>query len=103
MDNKRRQVILFIIAYALVFVVGFRAGEIYNRMKRGYKAEGIVVPVQGSYYVVEERDYGTYRYTDIFECGTDHVLIKCLLTEKLKPLLKSKNIQIYDMNGDRVY
>lgn len=58
MDRKNRNVILLVVAYCLVLVIGFRSGEIYNRMKKGYKAEGIVVPAQGSYVVVESATTG---------------------------------------------
>lgn len=103
MEKKVRSVVLFLAVYVLIFMVGFRSGEIYNRMKKGYKAEKVVVPVSDVYYVIEERDYGTYRYTDIRECGSSDPLIQFLYNEKLKPILEQKKVRIYKSNGDRVY
>ena len=103
MEKKARSAVLVIVLYVVIFIVGFRAGEIYNRMKKGYKAEKVVVPVSDVYYVVEERDYGTYRYTDVRACGDGDPLIQILYNAKLKPILEEKKVRIYKSNGDRVY
>ncbi len=103
MEKKVRNVALFLALYVLIFIVGFRSGEIYNRMKKGYKAEKVVVPILDVYYVVEERDYGTGRYTDVRTCGDGDPLIQILYNEKLKPILEEKKVRIYKSNGDRIY
>lgn len=103
MEKKDRGLALFLALYVLIFVVGFRSGEIYNRMKRGYKAEKVVVPASDVYYVVEERDCGAGRYTDVRECGSGDPLIQFLHNEKLKPILEQKKVRIYKSDGDRIY
>ena len=103
MEKKVRNVVLLLALYVLIFIVGFRAGEIYNRMKRGFKAEKVVVPISDIYYVVEDRDYGTYRYTDFRECGSGDPLIQFLYNENLKPILGEKKLRIYKSSGDRIY
>ena len=103
MEKKVRSVVLVLVLYVVIFIVGFRTGEIYNRLKKGYKAEKVVVPISDVYYVVEDRDYGTYRYTDVRACGDGDPLIQLLNNKKLKPILEQKKVQIYKSNGDRVY
>ena len=107
--DKIRKVLLLLLVYALIFWIGFRIGEINNRVKRGFQVrdpEAIVVNdsrTQDYYYLVEDMDYGTYKYTNISEVAGNNAIIKFLYNEKLKPLLKKKNLKIYSASGEELY
>ena len=110
MDNiwgeNMRKIILLLAVYLLIFWVGFRMGEIHNRMKNRIKVEKIIIPAQSeikSYYVIEEASEANSGHVSFREVNGEDVMIKFLYNEKLKPLLKSRNLKIYTSEGDRVY
>ena len=103
MDKRLKNLVILLLVYGLVFWLGFRSGEIYNRVKKGMQVEKIRIPTESSYYAVEEKDFGTYRTVDFYELGDTNVIIKFLFNENLKPLLKLRNIKIYDSKGERIY
>lgn len=107
MDKKTKNVILFLCAYLLIFWIGFKSGAAYLRMHNKVQVEKIEIPVppppQPMYLIVEKRDYGSYSNVDFTQVWEDNPIIKIFMNEKLRPLLKSRNIEIYRMNGERVY
>ena len=52
-----------------------------------------------TYYVVEKDDKGVV----FSEVNESYSVIRFYLNEKLRPLLKLRDIQIYDSNGNRIY
>lgn len=106
MDKKVKNVILFLCAYLLVFWIGFKSGAIYVRMRHKVQVEKIEVPAAPtpiSYYIIEKNNYGSYSSVNYIEAGEDHTMIKMLKNEKLRPLLKVRDIEIYKADGERVY
>ena len=104
MAAKAKSVIILLAVYVLIFWVGFRAGEIYNRVEKGFRLERIAVPVQNvdAYYIVEERG-SAVEFTKCAVSDTNNAIMDIYNNEKLRPLLKLKKIQIYDSKGDRIY
>lgn len=45
MEKKVRSTLIILVLYAVIFWIGFCAGEAYHRMKNGYTAERIAVPM----------------------------------------------------------
>ena len=106
MVKRIRMTILFLAIYALLFWIGFRSGEIYNRMKSKIQIEKIIVKEKSHdkiFYVVEEKDYGAYKSTDFYEIPETHMFIRFFQSEKLRPLLKLRNMKIFDSEGNRIY
>ena len=104
MAAKAKSVIILLAVYLLIFWVGFRSGEIYNRIKKGFRLERIVVPVEKRdvFYIVEQRD-STVDFTKCDIADGKNVIMDLYNNEKLRPLLKLKKLQIYDSKGDRIY
>lgn len=105
MSKKTRTVILFLIGYTIALLVGFRSGEVYNRMKNRVMVEKVEMPAEPTrvvnrYYAVEISRGNDASYSEFSE---NDVLIKIFNNEKLRPLLKLKNIQIYNKDGERLY
>ena len=44
-DKKIKKAVLILVFWAIVFWVGFRSGEVYNRMKTKIQVERILAPV----------------------------------------------------------
>lgn len=103
MDKKTRNVILFLCAYLLIFWIGFKSGAAYLRMQNKVQVEKIEVPVPPppllAYYIVERVD-GNVSFTEVWETNP---IIKFFMNEKLRPLLKTRNIEIYKMDGEKIY
>lgn len=92
-----------LLVYVLALWIGFRSGEIYNRMKNKVQIEKIAVTSLTQpkiFFVVEKKDNGDVEFS---KAGEEDVIIKFLYNEKLKPLLKRKDIEIYDSKGARIY
>lgn len=107
MENKKRNIVIFIGAYLLVFWVGFNSGSIYSRMHKTMKFEQVelakAVTPPAVYYVLENKDYGNYKAVTFNEIYENDILIKMLKNEKLKPLLKERDMSIYDAEGNKIY
>ncbi len=99
MAKMIRRVILFLIVYGLIFWVGFRAGEISNRMRSFEK----VVSQPQTFFLIEKHDYGNYSIVTFDEVSEVHPIIKFFNNKNLKDLLKLRDLQIYKSNGERVY
>lgn len=107
MSKETRKIVILLIVYLIALWTGFRSGEIYNRMKNKIKIERVGIPCvkvipSKLFYIVEKRGDADKDivYTEIPE--TD-IIMKLYFNEKLRPLLKSRNIQIYTKNGERLY
>jgi hypothetical protein len=105
MDKKKT--IVYLVAFYLVFLwLGFRAGEMYARMKNKLTVEKITVsedPHTQMFYVVEKEKYGDHTNVKFSDVDSNDVLIKFLYNDKLKPLIKLRDVEIYDSEGERVY
>lgn len=106
MVKKVRMAILFLVIYAFLFWIGFRSGEVYNRTKNKVQVEKIIVketPPDKLFYVLEERDYGTYKCVEFNEFYENQIIMKFFFNKKLRPLLKLRKLKIYNSKGDRIY
>lgn len=103
MDKKTKTAILMLGVYLLVFGVGFKSGAAYLRMQRNVQAERIVVPAYPQFYIVERHDYGTYSNVTFEKADKNTAIIEIFMNEKLKPLLKLRDIKIYQSSGEQVY
>lgn len=101
MGDRVKKITLFLCIYALLFWIGFRSGEIHNRMKNKVVIEKIVYaekeqPKLRTFYIVE--------VNSIAKVDENHVFIEVFLNEKLRYLLKKRPLlEIYDKDGARVY
>ncbi len=107
MSKKAKDLISLIIISILLFWLGFRAGEMYNRIRK-MKIEKIAIPVptptpQKIFYIVEKVNYGAYSIVQFYPQKDDDPIIVFLYNEKLKHLLKLRDLQIYTFKGERVY
>lgn len=104
--TKSIKAVMLLGIYILLFWVGFRSGEIYNRMRNKLKIEKVVIhqlPPEKLYYIVETYYNKGYKETG-FEMATDNdVRIKFFLNKKMRPLLRLRDIKIYTQKGDRIY
>ena len=107
MDKKIKNAILMLGLYLLVFGIGFRSGGAYVRMKNRITVERIAMPLPPpeiqKYFIVNNHDYGTYRVTDFALINDLDVIIKMFKNEKLRPLLKKLDIEIYSESGEKLY
>ncbi len=106
MDKRLKKVLLFALAYALLFLVGFKVGEASHRMKNKLQYEKIAITherLPKRYYIVETHDQGSYSNVTFAEVGDDDPVVKFLRNDKLKPLLKLRKLEIYDLEGERLY
>ncbi|OGW85337.1 MAG: hypothetical protein A2987_06295 [Omnitrophica bacterium RIFCSPLOWO2_01_FULL_45_10] len=97
--EKIKKIILLVSVYTLIFWVGFRLGEIYNRSSKRPAPR----PAPRIFYIVERHADATHSWVDINSAGVDHMFIKFFLNKDLRPLLKYKNIKIYSSRGVRIY
>lgn len=108
MGKKTKTAILLLTLYLLVFWIGFKSGGSYIRMKR-FDVEKIALPVLPTdlkaeiFYIVEKYDYGNYRSVVFRDVSGADTIIKMYMNEKLKPLLKLRDIEIYKETGERIY
>lgn len=104
-EKNALKIIMFLIIYALIFWVGFRSGEIHNRMNNKLQLEN--VPRQRNidrrFYLVEKHDFGIYKSVSIEEISEDSVIMKFYFNRKLRPLLKNRKLKIYTPRGVRIY
>lgn len=100
MVKKSRSLIFLLAAYVLIFFIGYRAGEINNRLKRGVNVQKVAPE---NYYMVEEIDYGNYHRAEFYEINSTNLIMKFYNDPRLKPLLKLRNIKIYKNDGERIY
>lgn len=104
MAKEVRKIVWLLAVYIIIFWIGFRSGEIYNRIKNKVKIENVVIPVgmpePRKFYIVETDRLGGISFADVDE--TD-VRIKFFLNKNLKPLLKLRNLKIYTVRGERIY
>ena len=106
MDKKIRNIVIFSCVYLLIFWIGFKSGAAYLRMQNKIRVEKIEIPEPPPpvfYYVVEKNNYGSYSNVNIVEVKKDNTLMKIFFNDKLRPLLKTRDIEIYTMDGDRIY
>ena len=105
-DKKIKKAVLILVFWAIVFWVGFRSGEVYNRMKTKIQVERIlapVVPKVRAYYLVERRRYNGYSTVSFDQIGDQDAVIKFFLNKELRPLLKLRDLKIYTSKGGRIY
>ncbi|MBN2452732.1 MAG: hypothetical protein JXB40_00530 [Candidatus Omnitrophica bacterium] len=109
MAKKIKITLILLGVYLIVFWIGFKAGTIYLRMQNKVRIERIQVPVPHpeppvvKYFVLRKYNNGSYSDFNITEIGSGDVIMKVYNNEKLRPLLESLNIEIYDKEGDRIY
>lgn len=103
MDKKIKTAILMLAVYLLVFGVGFKSGAAYLRMQRKVEIERVVVPDYPQFYVVEKHDRGTYSDVTFEKANAGSPIIEIFMNEKLRPLLKLRDIKIYKQTGEQVY
>jgi len=105
MDKKVKTTVLLLTLYLLVFSIGFKSGGSYVRMKR-FEVERIELPAPPkveNFYIVEKCDYGTYKSVAFQEVTDSNAIIKMYMNAKLRPLLKRRDIEIYNETGERIY
>ncbi len=107
MDKKTKNVVILLCAYLLIFWIGFKSGAAYLRMQNKVQVEMIEIPTPPPplpmYYVIEKRDYGSYSNVEFTQALEDNPIIKIFMNEKMRPLLKARNIEIYKADGERIY
>lgn len=108
MNKKTQAVILFLGAYLLVFWVGFKSGSIYLRMKNKIEVEKIQLPGNivppTIYCIVEKHNYGNFSTVSFQEASRQDTIMKIFFNEKLRHLLKLRDIKIYNQDtGEQVY
>lgn len=111
MQKNVKTIVVLVLVYILVFYVGFKSGISYLRMKGKIKVESIEVPAPlppapapVTYYIIEKMDRGTFSYYEYSEVSGRDIFIKLLHDQKLRHLLKLRDIQIYQQDtGERLY
>jgi len=109
MDKVFKKLIVYTVIYAVIFLVGFKSGSIYNRMMKKSEAQKIIIPEEPEepepthYYIVEKRDYGSYTHVNFTAADENHILIRFLFNENLKPLLRLRDIKIFTEEGKQIY
>lgn len=107
MSKKIKIAIVLLGVYLLVFLVGFKSGSAYMRMQKNIQFDRVEVAVAPAdpetFYVVENIDYGGYSRETIEDAYPTSTIIKVFMNEKLRPLLKSRDIKIYNEAGERIY
>ena len=108
MDKKYSRLALMLGVYIFLFWIGFKTGAVHTRMKNRINVETIkipqiVKPEDKTYYIVERIDAVCHKDAVFTRTDERHPIIRFFLNKKLKPLLKLKDIEIFDDNGDRIY
>jgi hypothetical protein len=102
MGKKIKAAILLICVYLLVFWVGFKSGSMYLRMQQKAGDPKVAMEFK-QFYLVETNDYGTYSNVSFRKADANTLEIEMFMNEKLRPLLKLRDIKIYKETGERVY
>jgi len=103
MDKKIKIPVLMLVVYLIVFGIGFKSGMIYFRMQKKLQVERIVIPDYPQFYIVERHDHGGYNSVTFTKANKDDPIIEIFMNEKLRPLLKQRDIKIYKPTGEQVY
>lgn len=109
MLKKVKIAVILVGIYLIVFWIGFRAGGMYLRMQNKVQVERIEIPVvepppaPASFYLVERYNRGSYSSVDVSEISETSTTIKMFKNEKLRPLLKLRDIEIYNDSGEKIY
>lgn len=103
MDKKIKTAILMLVVYLFVFGIGFKSGAAYLRMQRKVQVERILVRDYPEFYIVENHNYGSYSSVTFEKANKDSLIIDMFMNEKLRPLLKARDIKIYKPTGEQVY
>lgn len=110
MAKKFKVAVILLAVYLAVFAVGFKSGSIYVRMKKKVDVERVEIPrppapppLSDAFYIIERTDFGNYTKVTFERGMKDDVIIDMFLNEKLRPLLKARNLEIYNQEGERVY
>jgi len=107
MDKKIKIGLLLLGIYMLVFGVGFKVGAMYLRMQNRIRIESIEIPASKQqsdrYFIITRNNYGSYSQTDFVDADEGNVMIKIFKNEALRPLLKSRDMEIYKDTGERIY
>ena len=107
MGKKIKIAILMLGIYLLVFGIGFKSGNMYFRMQKRIQLEKIELPTPATppppYYIIEKTNYGSYTVSTFNKATNEEVIILILMNEKLRPLLKLRDLQIYKSTGERIY
>ena len=108
MGKKIKTALLLLAVYLLVFWVGFKSGTVFQRMQNKMQVEKVEIATPPNlsarlFYVVEKIDYGSYSRETVEEVNADNPIIRICTNEKLRPLLKSRDVKIYNGDGERVY
>ena len=101
MAEKIRKMLMAMAVLALVFWAGYKTGEVLARMKT-VPVERIA-PAPKRFFIVEKHNVGSYSYVTFEETGEENPTIKFFFNEKLRPLLKLRDIEIYTDKGDKIY
>jgi hypothetical protein len=107
MSEKTKRVILFLIFYALIFWIGFRSGEIYNRMRKAV-FEKVQIPEPFSekvrlFYIIEERGRGNSSYLNYDIGMRTHPIMQYFFNSRMRPFLKKGKVWIYTARGERIF
>lgn len=111
MDSKWKilaKALWVLIIYLIVFWVGFRTGEIYNRMRFKAEVKKIEIPKpteprKKEYLVIEKIKNREKEVVHFRRVDESHVFIRMYKNNKLKKLLGLKDLQIYTFDGKRIY
>ncbi|MDD5421821.1 MAG: hypothetical protein WC592_01205 [Candidatus Omnitrophota bacterium] len=104
MEKSIKRLIIFLLVYLVLFWIGFRSGEIYNRMKNKVAIERVIIPQSPRYYYIVENSTGNWGSTVTFSrVGEDDTILQFFFNEKLRPLLKLRDLKIYKNDGERIY
>lgn len=107
-EKMIRRIVVFLIIYGLIFLVGFRSGEIANRMKNKTKIETIPIPrpigpVDRHFYTIERTDHGIFKELSFQEISESNTIMKFFFNKKLRPYLKMRDLKIFSSRGVRIY
>lgn len=108
MAKRIKIAVLLLAIYLVVFVIGFKSGAMYFRMKKVETERIALPPPFERFFIIErtgDRDDKGYVNASFREANPDDVIIKMFKNEKMRPLLKSgdREIEIYNSTGERIY
>lgn len=105
MGKKIKIAILLLAVYLLIFWIGFKSGVLYLRMHNKVQLERVEIPgpILAGYIVVEKPKADNYTYDSMRLVDENNVFIKVFMNEKLRPLLKRFDVEIYKETGERIY
>ncbi len=103
MAEKIRKFILVFVAVFIVFWIGFKSGVVSSRISNKLRMEAIKIPYRETFFIVETVGEGDSKRVTYSGVPESDVIILFYQNEKLRPLLKLRDIQIYKDSGDRIY